>query len=224
MCLLLCPDPFVFELFDPKEDVDIRAGSNLPHWYQPGVSYFVTFRTEDSIPVDVCRNWHARRASWLIQNGISADDPKWRERILQLPALLRRQFHETFSREYLEALDKGHGACVLRQPELSRIVADSLLHFDDDRYHLGDFVVMPNHVHLIVCLLGGTEIETQCASWKRFTARRINQELGTNGRFWQEESFDHLIRTAEQFEAIQRYISNNPGKLPESDFRLYRRK
>jgi putative transposase len=82
---------------------------------------------------------------------------------------------------------------------------------------MGDFVVMPNHVHLIVGLLGETDIEAQCSSWKRFAATRINRELGTSGRFWQEESFDHLIRSAEQFESIQRYIADNPRSLHPDD-------
>ena len=194
----------MFELFDPKADVCIRAGSSLPHWYQAGVSYFVTFRTDDSIPADVSRRWHAQRADWLRHKGISADDPRWRDRLWELPEAARRQFHDTFSRQYMEMLDKGLGACVLRRRELRGIVGDGLRHFDGQRYHLGDFVVMPNHVHLIVCLLDDTKIESQCTSWKRYTARQINQTLGTRGRFWQEESFDHLIRSSEQFEAIQR--------------------
>jgi len=214
----------MFELFDPKGDVRIDCGTNLPHWFQPGVSYFVTFRKEDSIPVEVGRQWYARRANWLSQQGIVPGTLNWRSQLNLLPEPLRREFHETFSREYLEALDKGWGACVLRRPELSKIVADSLFHFDGDRYHMGDFVIMPNHVHLIVCLLGDTEIETQCTSWKRFAARQINRELGISGRFWQEESFDHLIRSPEQFEAIMRYIANNPANLKQGDYYLYQRK
>ena len=213
----------MFELFDSKGDVRIERGTNLPHWFQPGVSYFVTFRTEDSIPADVSRRWHARRVNWLSQHGIQSGSPNWRGQLAQLSDSLRREFHETFSREYMEALDKGLGACVLRRPDLSRIVADSLLHFDGDRYHMGDFVVMPNHVHLIVGLLGDTEIEAQCTSWKRFAARQINKALGTSGRFWQEESFDHLIRSPEQFEAIQRYIAKNPAPLKAGDFLLHQR-
>ena len=211
----------MFELFDPKGDVRIERGTNLPHWFQPGVSYFVTFRTEDSIPADVSRRWHARRASWLEKHSINIESRDWKTHLSELPESLRREFHETFSREYMESLDKGLGACVLRQPELSTIVADSLLHFDSDRYHLGDFIVMPNHVHLIVCLLGDTDIEAQCASWKRYTARQINQALGIKGRFWQEESFDHLIRSVEQFAAIQRYIAQNPRSLNHDEFFLY---
>lgn len=49
-----------------------------------------------------------------------------------------------------------HVACLLRQPVLAKIVADSLRHFDGDRYCLGDFVVMPNHVHLLVAF--GSEV------------------------------------------------------------------
>ena len=211
----------MFELFDPKGDVRIEQGTHLPHWFQPRVSYFVTFRTEDSIPADVSRRWHARRAAWLAKHGISIGSPAWKTQLSALPEPLRREFHETFSREYMESLDKGLGACVMRQPEISTIVADSLFHFDTVRYHLGDFVVMPNHVHLIVCLLGDTDIEAQCTSWKRFTARRINQALGSVGRFWQEESFDHLIRSAEQFAAIQRYIAQNPGSLNHDEYFLY---
>jgi putative transposase len=214
----------MFELFDPDADVRIEKGTNLPHWYQPGVSYFVTFRTEDSMPVEVSRRWYAQRADWLQRHGISMTNRNWRGGLDRLNVALRREFHETFSRQYLEALGKGHGACVLRQKELSQIVAKSLLHFDGDRYHMGDFVVMPNHVHLMVCLLGRTDIEAQCTSWKRFTAKQINQELQDKGRFWQEESFDHLIRSPEQFEAIQRYIAMNPEHLRPGDFHLYQRK
>jgi len=80
---------------------------------------------------------------------------------------------------------------------------------------------MPNHVHLVVCLLGETQIETQCQSWKRFSAQWINLELKRQGRFWREESFDHLIRSPEQFEAIQRYITSNPQDLSFDEYFLY---
>ncbi len=208
----------MFELFDPQLGVHIAHGTKLPHWFQPNASYFVTFRTEDSIPADVSRRWYARRADWLEHHGIPPSAPDWRTQLNQLPEYARREFHNTFSQEYMDALDKGLGACVLRRPALSRIVEGSLRHFDGDRYHLGDFVVMPNHVHLIVCLRGTTKIVPQCTSWKRFSAKEINQALGTKGRFWQEESFDHLIRSPAQFAAIQRYIAQNPAHLKPGEY------
>ena len=189
----------MFELFDPNAEVRITEG-NLPHWFQPGVTYFITFRTDDSMPKEVADLWYQLRDDWLRRHKIDPTATDWTKQLRALPLAQQNEFHETFSREYLECLDKGHGECVLRRPELAEIVARSLRHFDGDRYHLGDFVVMPNHVHLLVCLIGDTELETLCYSWKKFTGGRINDALGRKGRFWQEESFDHLVRSAEQFE------------------------
>jgi type I restriction enzyme R subunit len=109
-------------------------------------------------------------------------------------------------------LDRGYGACLLREERLSNIVAKSLRSFDGMRYRLADFVVMPNHVHLLACLLGDVQIEWQCKSWKRFMATEINRELGRRGRIWQEESFDYMVRSNSQFEHFQRYIAENPVK------------
>jgi putative transposase len=200
-----------FEFFDPRDGASIREG-NLPHWYQPGVTYFVTFRTEDSVPHKLLQSWHARRDDWLRKHDIDRQAPDWKTRLHRLPQAKQREFDKSFTREFMEYLDRGHGVCVLRRPELATIVANSLKHFDGQRYYLGDFVVMPNHVHLLTCLIGTTEIEAQCYSWKKFTAAAINKALGQHGRFWQEESFDHLVRSAEQFQALQLYIAENPAK------------
>jgi type I restriction enzyme R subunit len=199
----------MFELFDPSAEVRITEG-NLPHWFQPGVTYFITFRTDDSMPKEVADLWYRLRDEWLLRHKIDPALPDWTKQLRALPLAQQSEFHATFSREYLECLDKGHGECVLRRPELARIVAGSLRHFDQERYHLGDFVLMPNHVHLLVCLLGATELEAQCCSWKKFTGGKINNALGREGRFWQEESFDHLVRTSEQFEYLRGYIARNP--------------
>jgi type I restriction enzyme R subunit len=212
-----------FELFDPATQVRISAG-HLPHWYQPGVTYFITFRTADSFPVQVAEIWYQQRNEWLRQHGIDPGRPTWTTDLRALSESEQHAFHKTFSREFMECLDKGHGECVLKRPALSKIVADSLRHFDSVRYHLGDFVVMPNHVHLLVCLIGTTDVEEQCYSWKKFTATRINRELGRKGRFWQEESFDHLVRGPEQFEYLRAYILENPKKanLRPGDYLYWR--
>lgn len=214
----------MFELYDPDAEVRITSG-NLPHWFQPGVTYFITFRTEDSMPKEVADLWYQRRGDWLQRHKIDPTAADWTNQLRALPLVQQNEFHATFSREYMECLDKGHGECVLRRPELARIVAENLRHFDQDRYLMGDFVVMPNHVHLLVCLLGTTELEAQCYSWKKFTAGKINKALGRKGRFWQEESFDHLVRSLEQFEYLRAYIANNPKKagLRPGEFVFWRR-
>ena len=145
----------------------------------------------------------------------------WKDRLAELPEVLRKNFHRIFSQQYMERLDEGLGACVLKQPRLAKIVADSLFYFNGNRYRIGDFVVMPNHVHLLVCLLGDTDLLKQCRSWKTFSAVMINKVLGQTGRFWQEESFDHLVRSPEQFCAIQEYIRKNPSHLPPGEYFLH---
>ena len=140
-----------FEFFDPHEELQIRKGK-LPHWYQPGVTYFVTFRTEDSVPQDLLRTWHVRRDDWLRRHGIDPALPHWKLRLAQDRGS-EREFHTTFSREFMEYLDRGYG-CVLRESYWAEIVANSLRSFDSQRYRLGNFVVMPNHVDLLVCLFG----------------------------------------------------------------------
>jgi putative transposase len=50
----------------------------------------------------------------------------------------------------------------------------------------------------------------QCESWKRFTARQLNEALESKGRFWAQDSFDHLVRSPHEFERLRRYVAENP--------------
>jgi hypothetical protein len=50
------------------------------------------------------------------------------------------------------------------------------------------------------------------ARWKHFTARGINRAIGQRGNFWQQDGFDHLVRSLEHFEAFRRYIAANGSK------------
>ncbi len=209
-----------FEFFDRKSEHLIRHG-NLPHWYQPGVTYFVTFRTADSVPQGLLKSWHTRREAWLRQHGLDPRADGWKAALRAMPDA-EREYHGTFTRSFMEYLDRGEGECLLKSPELSQIVKDSLHSGHGASYHLGDFVVMPNHVHLLACLIGDTQIEAQCRSWKRYTATAINQRLNRKGRFWQSESFDHLVRSPEQFAYLQDYIASNPSRagLPPGSYLL----
>jgi putative transposase len=213
-----------FALFDPEQEVAVTH-RRLPHWYQPGVTYFVTFRAADSLPAEVVGRWLAERAEWLRRHGIDPQQPDWQEALRRLPHPLQDEFHTTFSRAFHRYLDAGYGECLLRRPELAEVVARSLLHFDGRRYHMGDFVVMPNHVHLLVGLLGDTSLTALCYSWKKYTATQVHRRLGRRGHFWQGESFDHLVRSPEQFAYLQQYIADNPKKagLREGEYLLHRR-
>jgi len=51
------------------------------------------------------------------------------------------------------------------------------------------------------------------APLKGFTAYRANELLGRHGQaFWQDESYDHLVRSELEFARIRSYIEENPVK------------
>jgi REP element-mobilizing transposase RayT len=87
-------------------------------------------------------------------------------------------------------------------------------HFDGERYELGCYVVMPNHVHAIVRpLLCDTEpLERILQSWKRHTGLAINRHFAQEGALWQEESFDRIIRDEEHLYRAIQYTGGNPDK------------
>ena len=197
--------------FDPNETVSIIE-RKLPHWSQAGAVTFITFRTHDSMPQDVVERWRNDRWQWLRQHGINPRNPAWREELSGLARPLQNEFFSTFSQRWHDELDRCHGACVLSDPVNAKTVADSLLKFDGTRYVLTDFIVMPNHVHLLAAFEDEDAMLTQCESWKRFTGRRINCHIVAQGRFWQQDGFDHLVRSMAQFEHFRKYIATNPDK------------
>jgi type I restriction enzyme R subunit len=212
-------EPFPVHLFDREAEVTITE-RRLPHWAQAGAITFITWRTDDSIPAPVLARWRADRCRWLRAHGIDPNQPDWPTQFATLQPAIQRDFRLEFSERWHNELDAGHGACVLRRPELAQVVADSLKHFDGDRYVLSDFVVMPNHVHLLAAFPDEPAMLAQCESWKHYTAVRINRSLGRKGRFWEQDGFDHLVRTEEQFEWFRRYIADNPikARLPVGQF------
>jgi REP element-mobilizing transposase RayT len=201
----------IFGIFDPEADVD-RSFRCLPHWFQPGVAVFLTFRTADSMPRKVIERWRNEQKEWLLRNGLSANIAIDESLVAQLPRPQQAEFRRLRDRLWHSSLDDCHGACELRRPELARIVGDALLHFNGNRYDLDSFVVMPNHAHLLVQFRPQVSLSEQTESWLRFTARKINMHLGKRGAFWQSEPFDHLVRSAEQFDYLQGYIAENPRK------------
>src|SRR5437899_1868080 len=72
-----------YDFFDPQGEVTIYY-RRLPHWDQPGVMCFITWRTIDSIPAEVLRRWRVERAVWLRQHRIDPQAANWREQLKML--------------------------------------------------------------------------------------------------------------------------------------------
>ncbi|MBI4640176.1 MAG: Eco57I restriction-modification methylase domain-containing protein, partial [Candidatus Tectomicrobia bacterium] len=185
--------------FDPNISLEIYQ-RNLPHWRQTGTTYYVTFRLADSLPQEKVQQLKLEREKWLK----SHPEPR--------SPSVTAEYHRLFSEKVEQWLDAGAGSCILREPDAAKIVADALTHFDGERYRLGEWVVMPNHVHVLVTPLHKHELSDILHSWKSFAANKINEHLHRTGTLWQHESYDHIVRSDDQLHRIEQYIRDNPAK------------
>ena len=76
---------------------------------------------------------------------------------------------------------------------------------------IGRYVVMPDHVHFFCAAeLGAAPLPRFMQSWKQWTSKRISRELNFSGAIWQEEFFDHVLRSSESYSQKWDYVKENP--------------
>jgi len=170
----------------------------LPHVDAPEGTYFLTFRLHDSLPAKALAEFRT----------------ELRLRKFQQKQNLHSTYHwdDEYFRRIEGYLDESAGNCWLGQPKIASLVSNALRYFDNERYILHTWTIMPNHVHVLFTLLKDFHLSSIAHSWKSFTAKEANRILGRSGSFWQRESFDRLIRSDRQMEFTIRYILNNPVK------------
>lgn len=153
----------------------------LPHVYEIDHSVFLTWRLHDSLPPN---------------------------RAFPTESLSSGQAFAAMDRLLDEARS---GPFYLRQPAIADMLVEAI-HYNANvlkHYVLHAFVAMPNHVHLLAT--PAVALPKLTKSLKGITAKRANAMLSLTGRpFWQEESYDHLVRHAQEFEKIRDYIEGNP--------------
>ncbi|HPT28930.1 MAG TPA: transposase, partial [Bryobacteraceae bacterium] len=151
------------------------------HIHELGQALFVTWRLRESLPPNRCF------AQTVMTSG-------------QAFARMDRLLDQT-----------RHGSFYLRRPAIADMVVEAI-RFNAEvlqHYRLHAFVVMPNHVHFLVSPL--VPLSRLTKSLKGITAKRANLILGLTGQpFWQEESYDHLVRDPKEFRRIADYIEENP--------------
>ncbi len=214
-----------FRGFDPYGEVRIYQHGLLPHWRQDGCTYFVTFRLADSLPRMVVEEWKAERNDWLRRHEIDPETAGWQEKLRELSSAKVSEFEREFGEKLDQYLDAGHGACLLRNDGVGELLQKALCHFHERRVWTGDFVVMPNHVHALLRPMKGFNLEDLLHSIKSFTAHEINGICGREGKVWQKESYDRIVRDSEELWAFQEYIRANPvkAKLPGGSYRISER-
>lgn len=199
-----------------RDDLPLTCYSrHLPHWRQPGATYFVTSRLADSLPQEILRELEQLRVIILSQAKQYSSIK---------PSDLRNCKAESNHRETMirieQWLDQGYGECCFRRPEIATFVADALRNFDQERYELGAFVVMANHIHAIIRPYSRDDdaLSAILHSRKRWIASNVNRMIGRQGVLWQDESFDRIIRDEEHLYRCIQYIGSNPrraGQNPE---------
>jgi REP element-mobilizing transposase RayT len=100
----------------------------------------------------------------------------------------------------------------LREPAIADIVECALLHGVGDRYELFAWVIMPNHVHVLIRQPDGGRLSDIIHGWKPWTAKEVNRHRDGSGTIWQREYFDRYMRNERQFAATVFYIEENPVK------------
>jgi putative DNA methylase len=156
----------------------------LPHFDLPGLVQFISYRLHDAMPASLRHEWAA---------------------LLEIDDELKR-------RTKMEAyLDLGLGNCELRDARAATAVEENWLRFDGNDYRLLAWVVMPNHIHLLVEIWQTPQAQL-VKDWKGFSARRINRLLARRGKLWQDDYWDRYIRDEAHYRKVVHYIESNPVK------------
>ena len=181
---------------------------HLPHWRQEGATYAVTFRLADSLPKEKLEMLQSMRRDWEAKYPEPRSEAAW------------EIYARTVTNRVNEWLDQGSGACHFNTPDFANELERSILHFQNKRYHVASYVVMPNHCHLIIRPFVDHELEDLIGAMKGVTSRFVNKKIGSSGDLWQQESFDRIIRDEMHLYTAIQYIGNNPFQagLPTSQW------
>jgi len=179
---------------------------NLPHWQPDDAVLFITARLHGSLPKEVVLSLKEERELYqkhLEKEGLSEKELK--------EAL--QQSRELYFGKFDDLLDNNKtGPHWLKNERVAQIWVDALKYFDNERYKVICSTTMSNHVHFIFYQLK-QPIRSIMHSLKSYTANEVNKILGREGRFWQEESFDRVVRNQEDLGKKINYVLDNPVKI-----------
>lgn len=183
----------------------------IPHYDIKDAYQVITYRLADSLPGAILKELAAER------DQLEKDKDKYREMSglsdkIKKAEALRRQKIEKY-------LDAGYGSCILQQANIVKIITGNWHFFDKQRYDLIAYVVMPNHVHVLIKTYPEWTLQKVVHNWKSYTAQEINKALLkmgwqpiSPGKVWQSNYWDRFIRNDNHYFRTIDYIHNNPVK------------
>lgn len=189
--------------------VEKHETGKLPHWNQDASIQFVTFRLADSLPREKIEKLSAIRKTILSKSPNMSPDE------------LKREYQRRIGPIESRLLDAGFGECILQFKPIRKSVEEAIFFLHGKFYQIIAFVIMPNHVHLLIHMLPNHTIFEVMKSIKGFSARKINENIGQEGKIWQCDYFDRIIRNREHYDNTLEYIKANPRHLPAGVYTLY---
>jgi putative transposase len=180
----------------------------LPHFHQDGATYFVTTRLAGSLPKEVILRLAHENEEAISQIRLSDESDYQKQELIDEQQ--RRHFGK-FDK-YLDSIVDGNH--WLKQPDIAKIVMDSIHFRDSKQYELICYTIMSNHIHIVFTVLNeNINLYTILQRLKQFTATEANRLLNRRGAFWQEESYDRIVRDGKELKRIIMYVLNNPVKI-----------
>ena len=187
----------------------------LPHFHPENAVFFVTFRLLGSLPHEMIRRLQQERESRMAQMPNAPHEAAER---------LYNEQKRYFAKFDCELDNASCGKLHLKQPEIARRVAAKMHEYDSHLYNLIAYCIMPNHVHLVVDMTRKMEdgidfpdgnpvsLSLVMRLIKGGSAYEINKYLNVSGAFWQQESYDHVVRNWKELRNIISYTLQNPVK------------
>jgi len=171
-----------------------------PHWQHEGAWHFITFRLEGTLPTKTIQrlNCESEEIIKLLKNKYPGKT--------ETQAFNYYQWRFEWIDKYL---DKQTDLIYLRNNKVAKIVKEALFFYEPNKYKLDAWVIMPNHVHLLIEPNKGIKLNKVLQRIKSYTGKEINALLNLHGPFWQGEGFDHWVRPGNLMR-WQKYIINNP--------------
>ena len=195
--------------YDSHKPKAVTNRGLLPHWHQDRKVQYVTFRLGDSLPATLRSQIKFQIEQFYIHHPQPWDKDT------------QKEFYNIIDKRTEDYLDNGYGSCILKQKSIRDIVSKAIMYKDNVDYNVIAFVIMPNHVHLLIQPLEDNLLSNILHSIKRFTAASINKALNRHGQLWMKESFDRIVRGPEHLNHYIEYIKNNPKNLPSDHYQLY---
>ncbi|CAA6800378.1 MAG: Transposase and inactivated derivatives [uncultured Thiotrichaceae bacterium] len=124
---------------------------------------------------------------------------------------LRKGRYSEMNREYFITTVVNNRRPVFRDFRFARLLVSNLRQWEKTQeLQIQAWVIMPDHLHLLVTQTGTTDLSTMIKQLKGVSSRNLNQALNRKGTFWQPGFYDHALRKEEDRKQIARYIVANP--------------